>query len=167
MAPLIETLADPVWDMRFIAVGALERLGKMAVPELSKALKDTNARRVVYAAEALVRIDPEAHVPTLIPILVESFGSKDSIVRAQAAKCLEKMGRACKPALPALARALKDEDEKVRYSAADAIEQAGAAAVDFLPELMEALRDKNAYVRGAAAMAVGHCRSEPRRLRRH
>jgi len=81
--------------------------------------------------------------------LIKRLKDTDSVVRADAAEALGKIG---KPAVPALIEALKDEDSNMRLWAAITLSSIGQPAI---PALIEALEDTNFFVRSNAARALG------------
>ncbi|HEY8506688.1 MAG TPA: HEAT repeat domain-containing protein [Gemmataceae bacterium] len=101
---------------------AAEELGKIgqlkasyarpAVPDLIKAMKDTDAGLRAAAALALGRVDPDPKVG--VPPLVELLKDKELSVRTAAANGLAAMGPAAKEALPALRAAMKKDREQKR-----------------------------------------------------
>jgi HEAT repeat protein len=54
-------------------------------------------------------------------VLADCLSDLDERIRFNAARALEKLGPAAKPAKEALEKALRDEDEDVRYWASEAL----------------------------------------------
>src|SRR5262249_46515494 len=127
-------LADADPKARARAVGLIGRLGpaaREAAPDLVRAFKDKELRKVVSAdsligdspVEALARIGADA-----VPALIVALPDKDFHVRFQATQALARLGRRAQKAIPALEKALKDETIGVALEAAVALLHAGAKA---------------------------------------
>ena len=127
--------------------GDLAKLGPSAVPELIRALRDSDYRVRYVAACALRDLGDARAVEPLITALKD----ESEFVRYLAAWALGKLGdsRAVEP----LIAALKDEDVKVRHRAAWQLGELGDARA--VEPLIAALKDEDEVVRGVAAEALG------------
>jgi HEAT repeat protein len=142
-------LHDKDNDLANHAAKILARIGRPAIPELTKALKDDNAKIRHRAAWALSFFGPEAR--DAVPALAEALGDKNAEVRYLAALTLTEVGPAAEPACAALVKVLADPEVKVQLQAVQALHKLGAAAV---PPLCEALGDERAHVRLGAAQVL-------------
>jgi HEAT repeat protein len=138
----------------------LGNIGAPAVPALTKALGDKDARLRRTAAYALGLIGPKAGGAA--HVLTEALDDAEADVRALAAKALGRIGADAKAALPKLEEALKEKDARVRVNAALALYQVGGGTAG-LPVLMEALADTQPHVReqACAALAVLGVKAAP------
>jgi HEAT repeat protein len=127
---------------------AFGRIGKGALPALTRALHDKETRSRHLAA-AWTHLGKEA-VDVLIPALLD----EDEEVRKLAADSMGSMGPNAKAAGSALAGALKDLDFQVRAAAARALPHVGADPAKAVPALAAALLDPKPAVREAAANAL-------------
>jgi HEAT repeat protein len=150
ISSLISDLGDKDAPIRLRAAEALTGRGSAAVPELRKALKDTNDQVRIAAATALGRIGPEAKAS--IPSLIEALDDKHRYVRAEAAKALSRMGDAADAAVRPLFQVMVDEDIGVRHNAAEALARIGPVA---FPSLIERLKHEDKQVRMEAAYGLG------------
>ena len=130
----------------------LGNMGRAAVPALTKALSDKDARLRRTAAYALALVGSKA--TSAAGPLTAALGDTEADVRGLAAKALGRIGPAAKEALPKLAAALKDSDAVVRVHAALALWQIDGQTGG-LPVLSAALKDMRAYVREQACEALG------------
>lgn len=144
---LIERFNDQHQDARR-AVHLLTLYGRVAVPALIRALKDTNDLICLNATVTLGRIGADAAdaVPDLISIL-ES--------RSADSRPIEALGLIGAPAVPALTRIFTNHIPEVRANAARALRRVGRDAADAVPVLMAALKDEDERVRHAAVDALG------------
>src|SRR5262249_20202242 len=146
------------------ALGKTGPLAVVAIPRLTRALKDDHAGVREAAAFALGEIGPAAWEDTF-PALVELLaGDKDPLVRRSAACALGKLGREALQAedspanavLSALEKGLSDASATVRQNAAWALgrlaPKKGRGAV---PHLAKALADPEPVVRREVATALG------------
>jgi NADH dehydrogenase len=134
------------------AVGALNRLGQAAVPELIQALNDDDWQVRHQAALVLGAIGPEAKAA--VPALIAALDDDDKYFRSHAATALGKIGPEARAAVPALIEALKDRDEDVRRAAAAALGEIGPEARQAVAALVELLRDPRKPVRKQAVRAL-------------
>jgi HEAT repeat protein len=134
-----------------MAVEALGVCGERAVPVLVQALghADRTVRRM--ASAALTQLSPR---PEDVPALAAALKDEDAGVRANAAQCLGRLGRAAGPAAGALMGLLQDADANVRLSAARALGTLGEPARATVTALRALRRDRQEDVRRAAAQAV-------------
>lgn len=175
---LVTLLADSDEVVQRNVAASFRNLGKEAVPELIKLLKD-NPLYVV--AGALAEIGPDASdAAGPLAFLLENDFNHDA-----AALALGRIGRAdAGPALPTLIKLLDDEDRQRRIAAAlalggagkvaagplldylkrershrdlaaFALGQIGAQGQDAIPALVRLLKDENREVQLAAATALG------------
>jgi HEAT repeat protein/S1-C subfamily serine protease/DNA-directed RNA polymerase subunit RPC12/RpoP len=90
-----------------------------------------------------------------LPELMRALDSKDTTVRANAARSLGDLGANARPAVGRLLRALHDPDELVRTLALESLNKIGAPDRGDVRKLVDALKDKDAEVRAYAAGALG------------
>ena len=127
---------------------------KEAVPELRKALTDSNSKVRGIAAQALATINDVAVMKDLAPELRKALSDPNARVRKNAAEALRKMGAVEKDAMSELRKALSDPNASVRKNAAGALGKMGAAAKDAVPELRKVLSDPDVSVRLSVAEAL-------------
>jgi HEAT repeat protein len=101
--------------MGYSAKSAPGNLTKLAVPQLTIALKDRNSSVRAQVAEALGQIGPSA--ASAIPQLTLRLKDSDPLVRRKTVLALGQMGAAAKSAIPSLVPLLKDPNLKndVKY----------------------------------------------------
>lgn len=136
------------------ALGALGPSARSALPDLEKALSDSDVMVRILAASALNRIEPKNALVTqrAVGVLAQAFKEESLQVRSEAEAAIAEIGR---PAIPALIEAIRALDPDVRQSAASALGQIGPPAAEAVPELVRLLEDPNAAVRSEAAHALG------------
>jgi HEAT repeat protein len=113
--------------VREAAARSLGRLGTnatVAIPALSRALRDNQGRVCWEAATALAVIGKDS-----IPVLINALDEKDARVRHAAADALGRIGPEAVAALPPLVRRLTDQDLAVRSSAAYSLTMIGTRGV--------------------------------------
>lgn len=158
LIPLLEGLKSGDKTERREASYRLSQLGadaKAAVPDLIKALEDSEDQVWFNSITALARIGPAATeaIPALLRQLERSHsGRYREQVWYRAAFALGSVGRA---ALPELIKALESEHPHVRSGAAKAISWIGADATEAIPLLAKNLADAEANVREQSAEALG------------
>lgn len=158
LAPLIEGLKSGDKAERREASYRLSQLGadaKAAVPDLIKALDDSEDQVWFNSITALARIGPGATeaIPALMRQLERSnSGRYREQVWYRSSFALGSVGRA---ALPELIKALENERPHVRSGAAKAISWIGADATEAIPLLAKNLADADANVREQSAEALG------------
>lgn len=164
---LIKALKSRNTEKREEAAEALKNLGLQAVPALSDFLKTDRSRARVYAASALLHIEPDnpAIVPALVAVIRQNnlFASTDELMERRGAAFLL-TGNAS--GIQVLAEMLSDRDlfirrsaafafedftEGTRYTKIPAIRDAFAKA---LPALVRALLDKDEIVNGVTSEAL-------------
>jgi len=91
------------------------------------------------AVTALLRIGPEATLPTLRELL----GDEEAEARSAAAKGLGLFGPKAKTAVPDLIATLRDESWQVRHSATEALGAVGPEAKAAVPDLVGLLLEEN------------------------
>ena len=111
-----------------VSVGALDMLtemGKIAVPDLTKALGNEKTAGMACLAVSELGPDAEPAVPALRRLLEHTHNGK---LRREAILSLGAIGPASAPAVPALVQALADGDLQMRITAAYALGRIGPAA---------------------------------------
>jgi len=179
--PLLKTLADPKEEVRWVASGALRRIGDSStIPQLIRALEPPHNVTPARVGEVLISFGPAAVGPirealgrvgeqsrgALISVLGEIGGEQSlttliaylsdqsSWVRACAAEALGKLGEAA--AGPALAQALADESPEIRSRAAQALGTLGWP--EAIPILQRSCKDEDWAVRTSANQALKELR---------
>ncbi len=148
----------PVRLAAAVALGKIGADAREAVPELTRALADTDPRVRGEAAAALGAIGPKAAaaVPELARMAV---GEEEDLLADLVAKALGEIGA---PAVPALISMVRTGKPKVRVRAMTAIGAIGPKADAALPELSLAIDDRDEEIRTAAAEALGAVGSGPK-----
>jgi len=168
-ALLVAAMKETDHTVRLYAAEAIATYGgpvcKDAVPELTKALTDTDAKLRAWSAWAPGKIGPDAK--TAVSALIGALTDEEAEVRAAAAGGLEGIGPDAKAAAPALIRSLDDDAEAVRRTAAYALGAIGPAAKEALPALFAAADSADRTTRQAAVIALGtvlreHGKASPR-----
>jgi HEAT repeat protein len=133
-----------------------EALAQKAVPLLTGALRDTDARVRACAGEALAETGPlaEPAVPDLVQILQKDA---DRSVRLQATLALYNIGPGAKAAVPVLVEKLHSEEaDGVRVNTAAALGMIRSSPETVVPALVETfLKDKHPDARTCAMMSIG------------
>ena len=93
------------------------------VPELTKLLRDADGDVRVAAAEALLKISPDARHEEALAVLIAALRSPELLVRRRAAEALGGRGARAKDALSALQAAVQDAEPEVRASAVEALKR--------------------------------------------
>ncbi len=135
------------------ALGALK--GKEHIPDLVKALRDSDEEVRSRAAEALWGIGPAGNEAVQALLSDRNAGARLNVTGA-----LGEMGSPA--AVPALRDRLRDPDVYVRAQAATSLGRLKAATKDAVPALVEAMRDRSKDVRVAAVYALGEIGPEAR-----
>jgi HEAT repeat protein len=142
---LVEELKDHRDYVKRAATAALAKLGaeaNKAVDQLTRNLRDANARVRADSAEALGKINtPDVH--KALENLLQCLTDRDAAVVTKARETLTKVCEDAKT-LPRLKLAFQDADVRVRSFAVEAIGKLGEPAVPVLGEL---LSDQRAQVR--------------------
>jgi HEAT repeat protein len=152
---LAEALDDADASVRWNAILALESIGTKALPAapaLSELMHRDSTPAAIYAARALVVIDPQAKV---VPRLIELLDADDVDTRRQAVNRLQHIGPAnANAAVPKLMELLDDSNVFVRSAAIEAMTVL-ASPEESIPALKRVLEsDPNAGIRCAAAHAL-------------
>jgi hypothetical protein len=128
---LVGQLASPHVRVRRRAAVRLEELGdkgQPALPALRRTLADPDERVRLWAAEAVLKIAPEAHAD-VVPALAALLAGRDNFHRAMAANRLGDLGARARPAVPALLRLLADPEHGPREAARRALREIDPAAL--------------------------------------
>jgi HEAT repeat protein len=134
------------------ALGALAKLGPVAVPRLLNALKHEKARPgVVYV---LGEIGPDAK--PAVAALVKLLDDPSEEVRHEVLIALGKIGAGAKEAVPALIKVLQGSEGPACYGAAYALGRIGPDAEAAKPALLKTLecKDESAVLLAAWAIAL-------------
>lgn len=138
--------------VRLSAFRSLSKLGsdaRQALPDLTRALNDDDAKIREGAAQAIGQLGREA-MPTLVRMLTHP----DKYVRRNAVWGLGKLGPQARSVMHDLCQALKDEDPRTAAGAAQALGSMGAEAAPAVPMLAEAMRGTNIVLCRLAAKAL-------------
>lgn len=165
---LIEALDDPEVPVYVAAGFALARIGRAALPELQKALRDGNDITRAEVSHILERMGPAARpaVPALIAALDQGSASARESLATALGSLLDGDGEpAPEGAVEALVRLLSHEGgppySHARAAAALSLGKLGADAADSVPALLQGLEDRDPRVRTACAWALGGGHFEP------
>ena len=120
VAPLIESLNDPLEHVRMAAMATLCSLGQASIPPLIQALVDKNEDISRRAALALATISE----PSVEP-LIAALTDKNPGIRKEAAAVLGQIGNT--KAIPSIIEALADPDRAVRIDGSQGIGSARRA----------------------------------------
>lgn len=131
------------------ALGKLGWLAKDALPALTAALDDGDAKVREAAAQAVGQLGPDA-----VPALAGMLTHPDKYVRRNAVWGLGKLGPLAKAVLRDLCAALQDQDPRTASGAAQALGSMGADGADAVPALAEAMRGTNIVLCRLAAKAL-------------
>ncbi len=156
---LIKSLSDRKTSVHTYAVRVLGGIGAPAVPELIKALGDSNqdVRRNATVALGLIGKEAAPAVPELIKVLSNS----NEAVRRNAAWALGKIGKEAASAVPELIKALRFSPWNISGNASVALTEIGKeAATIVVPALTKALSNRNPSTRQYAALVLGGIGSE-------
>lgn len=151
---LIAALED---ESRSIQVQAIEALGEIgpdakdAAPGLIKFFEAGHphfqSETQLAASFALVKIGPE-----ILPLLISSLNTKNSILQDNLATTLAKMG---KIAIPELIPLLESPEHYFKKGSSKALFLIGPDAKDAVPGLIGLLKDDDIQTRSNAAQALG------------
>jgi HEAT repeat protein len=103
---------EPDSNIRWLATGALSKIGQAAVPGLTKALRDEDWKVRRSACEALWGMGDV----TAVPSLVEALLDRNDVVRQAAASALEAMGAT---SVPGLIAGLNNSHRQIAQASAD------------------------------------------------
>ncbi|MFO0916745.1 MAG: HEAT repeat domain-containing protein [Planctomycetaceae bacterium] len=135
---LIMALDDTKGAVTVAAAGALGRIGKAAVPELVKKLKEPQFQQLV--ATVLAEIGPDA--AEAAPGLLELAKSGGPETRREAILALAQIGPAAKQTAPELIKLLNDESFPFRGAVAFALGKMEAKeAIPALKQVVDAPKD--------------------------
>ena len=161
---LLERFRDPQEQQRRLAVRALARLGRRAVPALLGVLREEDGPSRRYAA-AVFSLTPD---PRAIPLLCQALGDVDWEVRREAALALKVSAppEAAEALLPLL---LQEGHPQVRLIAIDALAAIQARDPDtrvshtvwarVIPSLCTMMASGDWRLQGAAAELLGMLRA--------
>lgn len=126
------------------------------VPKLIAALKSTDERKPVLAAEALGKLGAEAK--GAVPDLKTAMDAKNPLLKVAAAQAILRIDAeddaTSRAAVDAIASVLHSEDDSAQLEAARALGNLGPRAEPVIDELCEALKDDQAHVSMHAAEAL-------------
>lgn len=136
------------------AIEELESIGPAAIPELIKALGDSNSHIRRFAAAAL-----EKHNALTIELKIKRYildlGDSSANVKARAAEALADLGPAASEAIPHLTKLIGHNDYYVRLHSSEALEKLGSITPDLkVKRYVLDLGDSNSEVRSKAAEAL-------------
>lgn len=115
---------DTVLRQRLLGqLGALGPTAAAARPSVELLLGDRDEAIAVAAADALVRIDPDAAVKTAVPLLRKLLAHEDGTVRRAAADALGDLGPRAAAARPELLVLARTESPELRLPAVVALER--------------------------------------------
>lgn len=152
LSTLIADIKHHSPSVRLSAFRSLSKLGasaRQALPELTAALNDKDAKIREGAAQAIGQLGRDA-----LPTMVRMLTHPDKYVRRNAVWGLGKLGPQAKPAMHDICQALKDEDARTAAGAAQALGSMGAEATAAVPVLAEAMRGTNIVLCRLAAKAL-------------
>ncbi|HZT79995.1 MAG TPA: HEAT repeat domain-containing protein [Gemmataceae bacterium] len=141
---------DETPEVRLAAGVALAQIGRPAVPELVKALRDEDRNTRLRAARQLAVVGPDA--VDAVPALVAALRENDIGLRREVLAALGEIGPAAKDAAPALIALLAEKNKELPRRAASALARIGPVC---LPVLRAALKDDREAVRYWSACALG------------
>lgn len=154
---LLAELNSPDPDDRADAarsLGEMKEGANLAVPALTKALRDTDNSVRRSAADALGEIGSAAK--NSAPALVQLLNEQDEDLRISAAFSLMIIDREATAALaiPVLIEAMKHQDEDVRSTAGYVLRNVGPEAKGAVPVLIGLLNEPDKNVRKTAALVL-------------
>lgn len=177
LTAILRDKSSPLKRITVIALGSIGPSALSAVPELLEILYSTDDYAThLFVSKTLARIGPailplmesefKAHpfqvlavvenmAPEGLPLVLAALNTKDSAVRKEAMKVLERFGPAGKPAVPMLITTLQDRSATIRASTADVLAAIGPSAKEAVPALTSALADRDKIVQCSAAQALG------------
>ena len=120
---------------------ALGRIGKPALPALSRALGDRDKWVRLAAARGFAKMGSAAK--PAVPLLLRALQDKWEYVRSAAATTLGQLPSAARKTVPHLIRALNDSDSSVRQDAVGALGALGPAARRAVPALKKLAGDES------------------------
>lgn len=153
--PITKALQDNSARVRMHAAMALgdltrytgkKKICQAAVPELIKALNDTDSWVRTWAANSLGYIGD----PTAIPKLIEQLTDQDLYVRSSSIRSLGKIGE--KSVVPVLLERLDDREKDIRKAGIYALGELGETST--VPLLIDMLADEDWKIRKEAVHAL-------------
>ncbi|HXX94947.1 MAG TPA: HEAT repeat domain-containing protein, partial [Planctomycetota bacterium] len=139
---LVATLKGGSPERRALAaddLGMIGRSAKVALPQLTRALEDPDARVQISSARAIAMIEKDRD--GVLPALERTLRDTSPEVRKLAAEALGDIASQAKNSVGALIEALGDPESSVRWAAADALGRIGGDADQAVAELAQGLRD--------------------------
>jgi HEAT repeat protein len=124
----------------FDCLARLGRVAKESCPALEKAMVHGPVANRIYAAVALLAIDPSNSNATKIVLTSLTGGDPEAI--AHAVRACAKCGPKAKALVAPLAAILKHEKQEICEAAVSALGRMGPAAEPAIPALITLLRDK-------------------------
>lgn len=150
---LIKAMKDPSNKVRLRVASALGELkASQAVDVLISALHDRDSEVVLFSAQALGDIGPEAS--SAAPELINLLRNEDNKIRSTAAIALSKTGNVIERAVNVMTEDLKLCDPWSRQEALFALGYLGLAAQSAIPELRNLLKDQSKYVQQEACRTL-------------
>jgi len=149
---LLELANDQNAEIKALAKTLFSSLGKGAVVELLKLLKDKDQLETtrLTAAEALSKLEPDKeHLVELVALLKDPKVE----VRRASAEALSKLGPEVMDAFPELIAAMGDKDEAVRTALGLAIKSTGRKGVPKLQEMLA--KEKDPAAKASLILALG------------
>jgi HEAT repeat protein len=129
--------------------------GVRAVPAMTAALKDPNAKIRIAAAQMLAEIGPAAK-PAVSNLLEQALHDPPEHAGTTAAGALPKIDlQAARQVMSAYLPALRDPDVQTRRKACVMLGSLGPVAKPAVPHLIEALDDQDELIRMRAVGALG------------
>lgn len=154
---LREAIRDEAKDVRGAAIYALEALGKSAksaIPDLDRALVEAEPTFRVFAAEALLKIDPVGTRPRVIPALQALLANPSALWEEDRMVRLLKTELGEEGVAAALIPLLQHEAGAVRQGALAYLDSNCSGAKGTKPAFVAALTNADWMVRGNAALLV-------------
>ncbi len=145
---LLKALANQSWEIRFLTLRVLGRMGSgasFAMRQMQPLLRDKKSKVRRECVATFAKIGPNAAF--VAPTLVAMLASKDWTLRRKASVALGSLGS---KVIPVLGRALQHKDMWVRFFAVSAMGRMQGPLSDVLPHLIMALRDTEPLVREKA-----------------
>jgi HEAT repeat protein len=191
VAVAVETLLERSSVDPDLTAVELIRLGRAAVPALTRSLWDENNRKRAVALLALGGLGPSSRpaasaieqqlasehplvrglaavalgrieARSATPAVARLLQDKEQFVRARAATALVALGGPADTLVPRLVEWLKDADVQQRRTAGEVLTLLGREATPAIPGLIPALRDSDKEVRGNALRCLGQIGSAAR-----
>lgn len=156
---LREGARDDSQEVRFLALEALGKLGKPALPFLRECLTDNNNPTKIKAAAVLAGMGEDAK--PLAPDIFRAVERADATTKILLAAHLVKLDPANELLIPILLNGLRTSDNKVKITSAVALGHMGKVASSTANALYDvAIKDKSDEVKSAAADALEKVRDD-------